>query len=172
MDKDAYIKQLEKENAALKKRIAMLEKRIEELEWLLGMNSRNSSKPPSCDPPGISVALPKHRRKKRGARKGHEPHLRELLPQELVKKLFHLKPEVCTCGSTNLEETGEEPLRHQVVDIPPIKPQVTEYVHYIYRCKDCGEIIYQSLRNVCHCHLNCIPAPSPIKPTPDLAKSA
>jgi len=60
MDKDAYIKQLETENAELKKR-------IEELERLLGMNSNNSSKPPSSDPPGMSVAPPKHRRKKRGA---------------------------------------------------------------------------------------------------------
>jgi transposase len=138
MDKDAYIKQLEEE-------IIQLKKRIEELERVLGMNSRNSSKPPSSDPPGMTVALPKRRRKKRGARKGHEPHLRELLPQELVKKHFHLKPEVCTCGSTNLEETNEKPLRHQIVDIPPIEPQVTEYVQYIYRCKDCGELIYQSL---------------------------
>jgi transposase len=145
MDKDTYIKQLEEENAALKKRITMLEKRIEELERLLGTNSRNSSKPPSSDPPGISVALPKRRSKKRGPRKGHEPHLRKLLPQELVTKHFHLKPEVCTCGSTNLEETSEEPLRHQVVDIPPIEPQVTEYVQCIYRCKDCGQLIYQSL---------------------------
>ena len=145
MDKDAYIKQLEEENTALKKNITMLEKRIEELERLLGMNSNNSSKPPSSDPLGMSAAQPKHRRKKRGARNGHEPHLRELLPQEFVKEHFHLKPEICTCGSTNLEETSEEPLRHQIVDIPPIKPQVTEYVQHIYRCKDCQALVYMPL---------------------------
>lgn len=138
MDKDAYIKQLED-------RIIQLEKRIEELERLLGMNSRNSSKPPSSDPPSMSNELPKHRRKKRGARNGHQPHLRELLPEKFVKKHIHLKPEVCTCGSTNLEETNQEPLRHQVVDIPPIEPQVTEYVQHLFRCKDCGELIYQPL---------------------------
>jgi len=43
MDKDAYIKHLEKENAKLKKR-------VEELERLLWMNSRNSSKPPNRHP--------------------------------------------------------------------------------------------------------------------------
>lgn len=139
MDKDAYIKQLETENAELKKR-------IEELERLLGINSKNSSKPPSSDPPGMSATKkPRHRRKKRGARKGHEPHLRELLPQEFVKEHFHLKPEVCTCGSANIEKTDEEPLRHQIVDIPPIKPEVTEYVQLMYRCKDCGELVYKPL---------------------------
>ena len=145
MDKDVYIKQLETENAALKKHITMLEKRIEELERLLGINSKNSSKPPSSDPPGMSVVLSKRRRKKRGARKGHQPHLRELLPQEFVKKHFHLKPEMCTCGSTNLEETNEKPLRHQIVDIPPIKPEVIEYIQHISRCKDCGALVYRPL---------------------------
>ena len=138
MDKDAYIKQLED-------RIIQLEKRIEELERLLGMNSRNSSKPPSSDPPGMSNEQPRRRRKKRGARNGHQPHLRELMPEKFVKKHIHLKPQTCTCGSTNLEQTDQEPLRHQVVDIPPIEPQVTEYVQHLFRCKDCGELIYQPL---------------------------
>ena len=145
MDKDAYIKQLEAEVIQLKKHITMLEKRIEELERLLGMNSRNSSKPPSSDPPGISVKPPKNRRKKRGARKGHQPHLRELMQEKFVQKHIPVKPEVCTCGSTNLEKTDQEPMRHQIVDIPPIEPQVTEYVQHLFRCKDCGELIYQPL---------------------------
>jgi len=138
MDKDAYIEQLENE-------IVKLKKRIEELERLLGMNSQNSSKPPSSDPPGMSVVFPIRRRKKRGAKNGHQPHLRELLPPETVKQRIELKPQVCHCGGTNLEKTSEEPLRHQIVDIPPIKPQVTEYVQFVYRCKDCGELVYQSL---------------------------
>ena len=141
MDKDAYIKQLEE-------KIVQLEKRIEELERLLGTNSKNSSMPPSSDLPGMSAAKkPRYRRKKRGARKGHQPHLRELLPQEFVKEHFHLKPEVCTCGSTNIEKADEEPLRHQIVDIPPINPEVIEYIQFMYRCKDCGELVYKPLPN-------------------------
>lgn len=138
MDKDAYIEQLEKENAELKKR-------IEELERLLGMNSKNSSKPPSCDPPQISAAWPRRRGKKRGAKNGHQPHLRELLPQEMVKQHFSLKPEVCPCGGTEFEKTNEEPLRHQMIDIPPITPEVIEYVQPIYRCQACGALVYQPL---------------------------
>ncbi|MFQ6036296.1 MAG: IS66 family transposase [Sedimentisphaerales bacterium] len=138
MDKDAYIKQLENE-------IVKLKKRIEELERLLGMNSKNSSKPPSSDPPGMSIVLPKQRRKKRGAKNGHQPHLRKLFPLKNVTHLIQLKPQVCRCGSTNLEKTGEQPLRHQIVDIPPIEPQVTEYMQPIFRCKDCGGIVYEPL---------------------------
>lgn len=133
-----HIAELQAENAALKKR-------IEELERRLGMNSQNSSKPPSSDPPGMPITLPKHRRKKRGARNGHPPHLRELLPQTFVKKHIPLKATVCTCGSTHLKVTDQEPLRHQIVDIPPIEPHVTEYVQYISECKDCGAFVYQSL---------------------------
>ena len=145
MDKDAYIKQLEAENAALKERIKTLEKRLEELERRLGMNSQNSSKPPSSDPPGTAVVLPQRRRKKRGARKGHPPHLRSLLPPEKVTERIELVPEACLCGCVHLEETSDEPLRHQMVDLPPIEPDVTEYVQLIYRCRDCGELVYQPL---------------------------
>ena len=138
MDKDAYIDQLEKENAELKKR-------IEELERLLGMNSRNSSKPPSSDPPQVSMALPRRRGKKRGAQKGHQAHLKELLPQEKVTQHIEMKPDVCPCGGTTFEKTNEEPLRHQIIDIPPIEPEVIEYVQSTYRCRTCGELVYQSL---------------------------
>lgn len=138
MDKDAYIKQLEN-------KIIQLEKRIEELERLLGMNSKNSSKPPSSDSPPMPAELPKHRHKKRGARNGHQPHLRAFLPQEFVKKHIHLKPDVCTCGSTNLKDTDHKPLRHQIVDIPPIKPEVVEYIQHIFQCADCGAFVYHPL---------------------------
>lgn len=138
MDKDAYIKQLEN-------KIVELEKRIETLERLLDMNSKNSSRPPSSDPPGMPVEILKHRRKKRGARNGHQIHKRSLLPQEFVKKHIHLKPDVCACGSTNLKETDRKPLRHQIVDIPPIKPDAIEYVQHIWQCQDCGAYVYLPL---------------------------
>lgn len=145
MDKDAYIKQLENKVVELEKRIETLEQYIEKIERLLSQNSKNSSKPPSSDPPGMSAQLPPCRHKKRGARTGHPPHLRALLPQEFVKKHIHLKPDMCTCGSTHLKATDREPLRHQIVDIPPIQPQVIEYVQPIYQCRDCGALVYRPL---------------------------
>ncbi len=111
MDKDAYIKQLEKE-------IVELKKRIEELERLLGMNSTNSSRPPSSDPPGIFAVSPKRRRKKRGAKKGHQPHLRELLPPEKVKKDRVLPPgvEQALVSARQKYEQGK-PLGYDIKDM-------------------------------------------------------
>jgi transposase len=140
-DKD-YIKQLKKENKELKQR-------IQELERLVGMNSKNSSKPPSSDfgpnanPPKRNQK--KSRRKKQGAQKGHEPHLRELLPPEEVTKTVDLVPEHCTCGCKDLKTCDEAPLRFQTIDIPPIKPDVIEYVQHMKQCKQCGEVVYQPL---------------------------
>lgn len=155
MDKDAYIKQLEAENAALRQRIETLEQRLKQmeqhivnLERRLGMNSKNSSRPPSSDPPGSggsAASAPRRRRKKRGARKGHPPHLRALLPEEAVTQRVELRPDACLCGCADLEKTTDEPLRHQVVDVPPIAPEVMEYLQSFYRCRDCGEVVYQPL---------------------------
>ncbi len=138
-DKDAYIKYLEE-------KVVTLEARIQELERLLGINSQNSSKPPSSDGPEV----PKHRNrgkvhKKRGAKKGHEPHMRKQFPPEEVTKFIPHEPHACTCGCQDLEECDEEPLRHQTVDIPPIKPIVIEHVQYVRRCKKCGELVYAPL---------------------------
>jgi len=71
--------------------------------------------------------------------------LKALLPPEKVKERVHLKPEVCRCGGTMFEQTTNEPLRHQIIDIPPIEPEVIEYVQPIYRCRACGALVYQSL---------------------------
>lgn len=137
--KDKYIKQLED-------KVAMLEARIQELERLLGMNSQNSSKPPSSDGPEVPKPAKGGKvRRKRGAQKDHEPHMRKLFEPEEVTKFIPHEPHACTCGCQDLEECDEEPLRHQTVDIPPIKPVVIEHVQYVRRCKECGELVYAPL---------------------------
>lgn len=137
--KDKYIKQLED-------RIAAFEARIEELERMLGINSQNSSKPPSSD--GPAVDKPRRRgkdRKKRGARKGHTPHMRQLFEAKDVTKFVPHEPHACTCGCLDLQACDEEPLRHQTVDIPEIKPVVIEHVQHVRRCKKCGTLVYAPL---------------------------
>src|SRR5207302_9035764 len=65
--------------------------------------------------------------KKQGAQPGHPKHERALIPTEQCQTVVPLKPESCRrCGEA-LVGSDSEPLRHQVWDIPEIKPRVTEY---------------------------------------------
>jgi transposase len=71
--------------------------------------------------------------------------MRQLFEPKEVTKFIPHEPHACTCGCQDLEECDQEPLRHQTVDIPPIKPVVIEHVQYVRRCKKCGELVYAPL---------------------------
>lgn len=117
--------------------------RIAELEAevaRLSRNSTNSSKPPSSDPPGVARPPRQPSGKKRGGQPGHKPHQRRQLPQSKVNVVVPLVPaECCNCGA-GLHGDDIDPLRHQVVEIPPISPVVTEYVRHALSCDECGAI--------------------------------
>jgi transposase len=145
-DKDKRIEQLEKENAELRATVAKLLARIEELERRLGMNSKNSSKPPSSDPPGAPKPGISGRHKKRGAKNGHEPHLKALAPPEQVTRRIEIEPEACPdCGGTRFAESGSEAVRDQFFDVPPIEIDVTELVRPVRQCRGCGANVYAPL---------------------------
>jgi transposase len=119
---------LRAENAALKAQLGAALARIAALEARLGMNSRNSSKPPSSDPPNVA-ARPKRKPsgRKRGGQPGHKGTTRSLLPPEKVTRIVDLRPEKCDrCGKA-LTGHDPKPKRRQVIDVPPVKPEVTEY---------------------------------------------
>jgi transposase len=50
-----------------------------------------------------------------------------------------LKPDACRRCGTKLSGSDPEPLRHQVWEVPPIKPDVTEYQRHRLQCPCCGE---------------------------------
>lgn len=131
---------LQERVAALENENAMLRARMDELERKLSLNSRNSSKPPSSDPPDT----PRRERKKpsgrkRGGQPGHEGHDRELFPPEQVDKVIALLPESCThCPADLHGEHGELCGQYQVVEIPEVKAIVTEYQFHIVQCPECG----------------------------------
>ena len=78
-----------------------LEARVAELERRLSRSSRNSSLPPSQDPPSV----PRRPRgegsdRKRGGQHGHEGRYRRLLPPEQVDEIVENWPDrcrSCTC---------------------------------------------------------------------------
>lgn len=117
-----------------------LQREVAELKARLNQNSSNSSKPPSSDPPSVKRAPPKRPTgKKRGGQRGHKPHRRDLVPPEKVTASFDIKPETCRCCDAALLGDDPEPLRHQVAELPPIEPVVTEYRLHRLICEECGE---------------------------------
>src|SRR3954449_9324186 len=91
---------------SLERRIAELEKTIAELQARLNLNSTNSSKPPSTDPPAVKLKrrppIPPSGLK-RGGQPGHKRHTRALVPPEQLRETFEVKPAHCEgCGSVLL----------------------------------------------------------------------
>jgi len=115
------------------------EARIQELEARLGLNPNNSSLPPSSEHPHAKVPKPKPKSKrKRGGQKGHKKHQRTLVPPEQVTETIPLKPSHCRrCGET-LAGDDPNPLRHQVFELPEIKPIITEYQRHRLTCPCCN----------------------------------
>src|SRR5262249_34829320 len=74
----------------------------------------------------------------RGGQRGHRGSTRALLPVEEVDELHVCQPTHCAgCGSP-LAGRAASPLPHQVIELPPLKPPVTEYRLHALRCRRCG----------------------------------
>jgi len=126
------IEELRSQLTALVTELASLRERI-------GRSSRNSSKPPSSDGPGFK---PPERRKgsgrKRGGQPGHPGSGPELLPSERVDEVVEHHPQACRRCGTLLQGEDPEPLRHQVIEIPPITPLVIEHRLHRLVCPCCS----------------------------------
>lgn len=120
------------------RRIAALEGELAGLK----KTPRNSSLPPSSEHPHAKPprdSKGNKGKKKRGGQPGHPKHERALIPTEQCQTVVPLKPEICRrCGEA-LVGSDSEPLRHQVWDIPEIKPLVTEYQLHRLTCPGCQE---------------------------------
>lgn len=114
--------------------------KISELEARLNRTPWNSSLPPSTEHPHAKPPAKRRKSKKnRGGQPGHAKHERPLLPVEKCDDVQSLKPEECRRCGAQLSGTDPEPLRHQVWELPEIKPQVTEYQRHRLLCPSCGE---------------------------------
>jgi transposase len=122
--------------AKLQSEIADLRQQVADLNARLGQNSHNSSKPPSTDGPTVKRRPSQEPSgRKRGAQPGHELHRRPLLPAD---EQIPCKPSACRrCGEA-LTGSDPHPLRHQMIELPPIKPLVTEYQLHRLVCPHCG----------------------------------
>jgi transposase len=120
-------------------RLQALQRQVEELQCRLNQNSTNSSRPPSSDPPHVNRRPPEPPSgSKCGGQQGHARHQRPLVPPEQVKQTIPLKPPACRMCGHALQGEDSPPRRHQVAEIPPIQPDVTEYQLHRLACPQCG----------------------------------
>lgn len=125
----------------LQQQVQTLQARVGELERQLGLNSSNSSKPPSSD--GYRKPAPKSLRTKSGRPSGGQPgHPGQRLefradPDRVV---VH-RPSVCRgCGHQLGEKTlGQARDRRQVFDLQA-RVEVTEHQVHAVRCPCCGKV--------------------------------
>ena len=100
---------------------------------------RNSSLPPSTEHPHARPAPRRDKSgKKPGAQPGHPKHERALIPVEQCTRVVPVLPEACRRCGAPLAGSDPQPLRHQVWDIPEIKPLVTEYQLHRLTCSCCS----------------------------------
>lgn len=142
----AYIQALEARLAALESMVQALQEQNRALQELnralqeqLNQTSRNSSRPPSSDPPETPRPSRPRGKRRRGAQPGHPGYSRPLIPVEEVDEVVVLKPDQCSSCQTPLVGNDPMPFRHQVIEIPPIKPTITEYQWHQLICPGCGE---------------------------------
>ena len=134
-----FISAQQQEIEQLRSQLTALASELSGLRERIGRSSRNSSKPPSSDGPGFK---PPERRqgsgRKRGGQPGHPGSGPELLPIERVDEVVEHHPDACRrCGSL-LEGEDPDPLRHQVIEIPPITPLVIEHRLHRLVCPCCS----------------------------------
>ena len=121
--------------------VAQLTARVAELEARLGMNSANSSKPPSSD--GYEKPKPKSLReqsgRKPGGQKGHAGTTLRQTPEPDAIEVH--SPASCTCGCC-LDGVGVDHVeRRQVFELPEKLLHVTEHQIVVKKCPQCGLVV-------------------------------
>lgn len=122
--------------------VAKLEARIVELEKRLNKNSSNSSKPPSSD--GLKRKPKSLRPTNTGRKPGGQPgHPGQTLQPSPAPDLTE-SPPLDSCPYCSGDLRGEAVVsveKRQVLDLPPIRMQVTEHQAQSKRCPHCGRVV-------------------------------
>jgi transposase len=121
------------------RRLQALQKQVDDLHHRLDQSSTNSSRPPSSDPPHVKRPPPRPTSgRKRCGQPGHKRQQRPLVPPEQVKQVIPLKPTACRKCGHDLQGEDPQPRQHQAAEIPPFRPEVTEYRLHRLTCTQCG----------------------------------
>jgi transposase len=125
------------ENAQLKAENAQLRSRLDDIERMLRRNSTNSSAPPSSDGPKVQRPKKPATGKKRGGQPGQRGATRMLLPVGEVDNVVEVViVGACSCGCSDVRLRS--PQRHQVFELPELRPIVTEHRMQRGWCRGCN----------------------------------
>ena len=120
--------------------VAALQEQVRLLQEQQNRNSGNSSRPPSSDPPWRQRPKKPPTGKKRGGQPGHPGTCRRLVPESAVDQVVVVLPPTCEhCGQDFPDSLPRRRKyrRWQVVELPPIQPEITEYQLLARRCGNC-----------------------------------
>jgi transposase len=136
-------------NRGLVAELDELRRRNEELSRRLGLNSTNSSKPPSSDGLKRKRRTARSPERERRERLGRRPGKQEGGPGHHLalttrpNQVVELLPAICEkCSGCLVEHVGEAGIeRRQVMDLPPPSGlKTTEYQAIKLRCAGCGHV--------------------------------
>ncbi len=150
------IQELVRRMDRLEKEVSELRTENELLKEQLAKTSANSSLPPSKNPLNFKPNRKEPTGKKRGGQLGHKGHERKLYPLEMCQEVIPHYPQNCSkCGASVIVEKNAQPHRHraaheseetsdyakhfQIIEVPPIKPLITEHQFYSAICTCCGK---------------------------------
>ncbi len=128
-------------NTALRQENALLRAENTELRRRLGLNSKNSSKPPSSD--GLDKPPPMSMRGRSGRKPGKQPGTSGITLSQVAvpdKEIPHF-PAVCDgCGDGLDPAAGPagDPVVRQVFDVPEVRVRVTAHLLPVLACAGCG----------------------------------
>ncbi len=123
----------------IEQNMAALRGENELLKEQVARTSANSSQPPSKNRLDFKPNRKEISGRKRGGQIGHVGHERKLYPVEMCQEIIEHYPDKCSkCGS-EVKESNSEIYRHQVVEIPPVKPIVIEHRFHQMTCTCCGK---------------------------------
>jgi transposase len=133
--RERRIEELVSKNGALITENEYLKQRIIKLEDRLNINSTNSGLPTSKEIYRIEKHTRAKSERKVGGQEGHKHNGYEMRIPDVVVEVLP-KENICKCGGSLVIE--EAYTTHQKIEIPPIKPVVTEYRLQQKICVSCS----------------------------------
>lgn len=118
--------------------VRVLGDRLTHVEERLNQSSQNSSKPPSSDGFGQAAKAKAKRQPRASSRRPQPRQMHRLVPSTDCVAVHEVSPPVCGVCGHGLSGMDEHPHRHQVTELPPMVPEVSEYRLHRLVCERCG----------------------------------